>query len=247
MYDINYHLNELRQKLKFYKDIYRHYHAIKAHSLYREKQFCEVMIPKVIHYAWFGDNEKPDLVKRCMLTWRKLLPGYTFKCWNENNFPINNYQFSKEAFAKKKWVFVADVARIHSLYYEGGIYLDTDIEILKPFEERLLNDDVFLSYETPNLISMGVVGSKKYNPWMGELLEWFNLVHCDADYTEIASTRINARITRLLYNIKLNGKEQIFGKNVHLYPREYFNPDKRNGNYLITDQTFAIHHATKLW
>lgn len=246
MYDARYHLNELRQKIKFYKDIYRHYYTVKTHPLYTEPYNESGSIPKVIHYSWFGGNEKPEIVKKCMATWQVVLPDYQFKCWNEENFPIERYQFSREALAQKKWVFIADVARVHALYYEGGIYLDTDIEILKSFND-LLDNDVFLSYESPNLLSMGIVGAKKFNPWMGKLLEWFNLVHCDVDYTEIASTRINARITRLLYGIKLDGKEQIFGEKVHLYPREYFNPDNQAGKYLTTKDTYGIHHATKLW
>ena len=94
------------------------------------------MIPKTIHYIWLGKGEKSELIKKCMASWEKL--GYEIKEWNENNFDINYNEFTKEAYEKKKWAFVSDVIRLYALYTEGGIYMDTDVEVFKNLDEDTL-------------------------------------------------------------------------------------------------------------
>lgn len=98
------------------------------------------MIPKIVHYCWFGGNEMPPLVKWCMKSWKKHLPDYTFKLWNETNFDVNSVPFVKEAYEAKKYAFVADYVRLYALYTEGGIYLDSDVRVLKSL-------DCFLKYD----------------------------------------------------------------------------------------------------
>lgn len=239
------HANELRQKIKFHKDLFKHKLMVKLHNPYQEKMDRSKPIPKVIHYCWFG-GEMPENVQRCIASWKKVMPDYELKCWNENNFPFAKYPFAQEALANKKWAFISDVARLHALYYEGGIYFDTDLELLKPLDE-FLQDDGFTSYESLNLIAMAAVGFKQYHPWIGQMLLWYQLVHCDDDYTEIANTKIVSKITKLLYGVKLKGQEQVLPCGLHIYPREYFSPEVEKDKWLVTERTYCIHHFTGMW
>lgn len=105
------------------------------------------MIPKIIHYCWFGGAEKSAFIKKCIGTWEKFLPDYEIKCWSEKNFDVNANAFVKQAYVQKKWAFVTDYARFYALSKEGGIYMDTDVKVLKPIEENWLNYGFFSSIE----------------------------------------------------------------------------------------------------
>ncbi|MDD6061365.1 MAG: glycosyltransferase, partial [Oscillospiraceae bacterium] len=107
------------------------------------------MIPKTIHYCWFGRGEKPKLVQKCMASWQKNLPGYTFVEWNEDNFDVNQNLFVQQAYAHRNFAFVSDYARAQALYNEGGIYLDTDVEVLKSFD-AFLENRFFAGFEEKN-------------------------------------------------------------------------------------------------
>jgi mannosyltransferase OCH1-like enzyme len=100
------------------------------------------MIPKKVHYCWFGGAEMPKMVKWCIKSWKKYLPDYEFKLWNENNFDVNSIPFVKEAYQARKWAYVTDYVRLYALYTEGGIYLDSDEKVLKPLDEFLKYDFV---------------------------------------------------------------------------------------------------------
>lgn len=241
---ISYHLNEMRQQIKFHKDLLRASFLLKKDM--KEKFDRNGTIPKVIHYAWFGPGKYNDLIKFCMETWKQKLPDYEIKFWTEKNFPINQYPFAKEAFERGKWVFISDIVRLHALYTEGGVYLDTDVEVLKSFDE-LLNNDAFMSYESHHLFNIGTFGAKKGHPFVKALLDWYKFVHCDEDYTEIASTRIMNKITRMLCDVKLHGQEVDLPFGVHIYPKDYLCPDMVNGQWQATDETYAVHHFTGLW
>ncbi len=243
---LKYHLNEIRQKIKFHKDLYLHFVKSRYFNPYKEVLNSENKIPKVIHYCWFGRKRMPAEVKKCVEAWQKILPDYKIKCWNEDNFPFEKYRFAKEALERKKWAFIADIARLHALYYEGGIYLDTDVEILKKFDD-FLHESAFTSYESLNLIAMAVLGAKKQHPWVGKMLLWYDMVHCDEDYTEIANTKVVSKITKLQYGVNLDGKDLILPDKLHIYPREYFSPKSEKDKWLTTDKTCTIHHFTGMW
>lgn len=126
------------------------------------------MIPKVIHYCWFGGNEMPPMVKWCIKSWHKHLPDYEIKLWNESNFDINSVSFVKEAYNAKKYAYVADYVRLYALYHEGGIYLDSDERVLKPLDDFLKYDFVAAHEYHPGLFypdrnQIDETG-KKYNP-----------------------------------------------------------------------------------
>lgn len=104
------------------------------------------MIPKIIHYCWFGKTPKSPFIKQCMKTWKDKMPDYEWKEWNENTFDINSVSFVREAYKAKKWAFVSDYVRLYALYTEGGIYMDTDVKIMRPFDE-FLKYNFFSSHE----------------------------------------------------------------------------------------------------
>lgn len=241
-----YKANELRQKIKFHMDLIKYNIVVRLMNQYKENFDNRVSIPKIIHYCWFGGKPMPENVKRLVESWQKVLPEYEFKCWNESNFPFEKYQFAQEALKNKKWAFIADVARLHALYYEGGIYFDTDIEVLKSFD-GFLEEDGFTSYESLNLIAMAAMGFKKHHPWVAQMLLWYNCVHCDDDYTEIANTKVVSKITRYLYDVKLDGSDQVLSCGLHIYPREYFSPELVKNEWMVTENSYCIHHFTGMW
>ena len=107
------------------------------------------MIPKIVHYVWLGHGEKSDKIKACMESWRKFLPDYEIKEWNEDNFDINYNDFTRDSYEKKMYAFTSDVVRLYALYAEGGIYLDTDVLLYKPLDE-FLTDEGFTGFEDTN-------------------------------------------------------------------------------------------------
>lgn len=152
--------------------MYKHYYNLQFSNVYNKCYNPDVKIPKVIHYAWFGRGEKPDLLKRCMGTCPKILGDYEFKLWDESNFPFDEYPFAKQAYDLKRYAFTADLARLHCIYNYSGIYMDTDCEVRKSFND-LLDCGAFACYEKPNILSIGTLGAKPYHPWGGEMLLWY--------------------------------------------------------------------------
>lgn len=128
------------------------------------------MIPKIIHYCWFGRKEKPLSVLKYIETWKRHFPDYDIKEWNENNFDVYQLSFTKEAYFAKKYAFVSDVCRLYALYTEGGIYFDTDIIALKRFPEDILSHKAFAGFEHEIYIGTGIIGSEKNNVIIKQLL-----------------------------------------------------------------------------
>lgn len=204
-------------------------------------------IPKTFHYAWFGSAKIPEDCRRCIDSWQEHHPDWEFKLWNESNFPIELYPYAQEALSAKCWAFVSDVARLHALYTEGGVYLDTDVVVLKSFEP-LLKHDCFLGYEAPTQITISTFGAQRHHPYVGLLLDWYRTVHLRKVYHLTANVRFISKISRLFYGLTLNGQETVFGDGVHLYPRDRFCPKPgQDGNWLTTENTFSIHKGTGLW
>ena len=114
-------------------------------------------IPHIIHYCWFGRNPKSELVLNCIESWKKYLPGYEIREWNEDNYDVTQVNFVKEAYENQKWAFVSDYVRFDVLYQFGGIYFDTDVELLKPIPEEILAKRAFTGFENTKLISPGLV------------------------------------------------------------------------------------------
>ena len=135
------------------------------------------MIPKIIHYCWFGQSEMPTEYKRYIETWREKCPNYQIKEWNERNFDINSSAYAKEAYEEKKWAFVSDYARLKIIYDEGGIYLDTDVELIKSLDS-LLSEKCFLATETTGYIATGLgFGAEQGNEIIKKMLEEYSGRH----------------------------------------------------------------------
>lgn len=242
--DVKHEAHELRQIIRFYWDIATFYFtgSGRAKSLGTETE-AMTSIPKILHYCWFGKGSMSNLLRRCMETWDNVLPDFQVVRWDENNFPMDAYPFARQAYRDKKWAMVSDVARLHALYYCGGIYLDTDVEVLRPFDGQLLSHSFFGGYERPWSLSTAVLGARPKNEFISLLLAWYLGRSYGKDYYEIANTRIVTRITRLFYGLKKDGKKFYFGRGNCFYPQVYFSPE--NGQ--VTEQTYTVHHFSGLW
>ncbi len=134
------------------------------------------MIPKIIHYCWFGNNEKPDLILRCIQSWHQYCPDYEIIEWNESNWDVNQYAYAKNAYEQKKWAFVSDVARLDVVYRFGGFYLDTDVE-LKESLDRWREYSAVFAFETAICIANGLIcGSVKNTPVLKRNLEAYDAI-----------------------------------------------------------------------
>lgn len=204
----------------------------------------ESNIPKVIHYCWFGGNQIPKREMECIASWKKHLKGYTFKLWDENNFDIKSTKWTAAAYADRKYAFVADYVRLEALYNYGGIYLDTDIKIIKSFD-ALLYQDAFMGFEDGICVSCGVIAVKAHNKFIKKILDIYN----SNDFVYEKNKNANVKmVTKILcdYGLKQNNTEQqVCG--VHIYPKTYFNPMDFYGNWDKTKDTYCIHLYSGSW
>ena len=173
------------------------------------------MIPRKIHYVWFGKSEKNELIKKCMETWKKL--GYEIKEWNEDNFDIDYNKFTRQSYDAKKYAFTSDVARLYALYTEGGIYLDTDVSVAKSLDE-FLNEPAFTGFEELGYPVCATMGAEKGNPLIKKMLDYYD----DKDFTELTNTQIISNILGE-NGIDRNKNEIQRIKDITIFPQEYFN------------------------
>ena len=206
------------------------------------------MIPKRIHYCWFGGREKPEEVKKCIASWKKYCPDYELVEWNESKFDVNIVRYTREAFEAKRWAFIADYARLYALFHYGGIYVDTDVEVLKPLD-GFLDKGGFAGFEREDAISTGIIAFEKGNRIVKAFLDSYNdrsfyLANGEADVT----TNVTAFTNMLLKKgLKLNNKKQVV-EGMTLYPREYFSPKNYyTGKIELTKNTHTIHHFAGTW
>lgn len=220
-------------------------------------------IPKIIHLVWFGKNPYPKIVERCIDSWREYCNEYEIRIWNEDSFDINSSLFVKEAFESKKWAFVSDYVRLYALYTVGGVYIDSDVELLRPIDELLENEYAVTGYEDKMWIPAAVMAAVKNNVWIGTLLDYYNnrhFVKSNGTLDMKANMIIITEISKRLFNFKV-GDSFIKNGNVKLYPTDVFQPYKREvfdlnddgcisniyDFYVITNNTYAIHHNTTTW
>lgn len=207
------------------------------------------MIPKKIHYCWFGGNEYPKLVKNCISSWKENLVGYEFVEWNENNFDIESNQFVKEAFYEKKYAFVSDYVRLFALYNHGGIYLDTDVQVIKPLDD-LLYLCAFTGRESDDTYVTGTMGAEEKHPWIKELLEYYsNKSFYDNDGSKTNTTIISEIVKKRYREIENFDSSDIFSTSeVTIFPFEYFcAKDYKTGEIKVTKNTYTIHHFNGSW
>lgn len=207
------------------------------------------MIPKIIHYCWFGQKDKPEDVLNAISSWKKFCPDYQLKEWNESNFDIHFSPYVEEAYKNKKWAFVSDVARLYALSMEGGIYMDTDVEVVCSLDD-LLNNKGFLGFEGNDWIATSIIGVEPQNKMIKQFLKEYEIYSfVKEDGTLLQTTNVE-RLTRLLvsqYDLELNGKLQQCG-DFQIYPTDYFSPyDYIQGKLHRTQNTYTIHWFSQSW
>lgn len=208
------------------------------------------MIPKIIHYCWFGKGELPKLAQKCIDSWNKYMEDYKIMVWSEENFDINMNKFVSEAYSEKKWAFVSDYVRLYALYNHGGIYLDTDVEIIKKIDDYFLSNKGFTGFENDINIPTGIMASEKNNSWVKELLDYYKNKSFYKENGELDLTtnvEIISNISKKFGFIP-NSKKQVFHDGIAVYPKDYFCPkDYETGKINITKNTYCIHHFSGSW
>lgn len=207
------------------------------------------MIPKKIHYCWFGTGELPEKDKRCIESWKKYCPDYEIIRWNESNYDIEKNNYMKTAYASKKWGFVPDFARFDIVYNEGGFYLDTDVELVKSLDELRYNQ-AYMGFEGGIWINGGIgFGAEAGNKVIKGLRDMYENLSFINDNGKLNLTPSPYYITEYLekLGLKRNNQEQYLD-GIHIYPTEYFAAkDYDTGKIFRTENTVSIHQYNASW
>ena len=207
------------------------------------------MIPKKIHYCWFGGNPLPEEARKCIASWKKFLPDYEIKEWNEKNFDINSNLYVKQAYEARKFAFVTDYVRLYALMKEGGVYMDTDVEVLKSYDP-FLHHAAFSGFENNNYVPTGMMASEKGGKWVSELLDYYNnrsFVREDGSFDTTSNT-ITITNYMLKAGLRQNNTFQDFPGLVTIYPADFFCPkDHGTGLIKLTGNSVCIHHFACSW
>lgn len=204
-------------------------------------------IPRKIHYIWFGKGEKTDLMKRCIASWRKFMPEYEIIEWNEDNY-IPQTDYEKEAMNAQKYAFVSDVARLKIVYEHGGIYLDTDVEVIKSLEP-LVKESGYIGFERDYTVATGLgFAAPPGDVAVKKMLDAYGDIHFVIDGA-MDQTACPIRNTHELQKLGLvpNNTKQKIG-DIIVYPKDYFCPlDYDSGILSIKNNTYTIHHYGYSW
>lgn len=211
------------------------------------------MIPKILHYCWFGGNPKSKLIKKCIKSWKTHLPDYKIICWDETNSELD-IPFVKEAYKEKKWAFVSDYIRLKILYDYGGIYLDTDMLVVKNFND-LLKNQCFFGFVQPEFIETAIIGSKKGHPF---ILSCVNQYKKSAKFeignlNNMTSPKLVTQSFVEFYNREVYFKDKITLKDITIYTKDYFFslPVRlryvKNYKNFINEKSYALHLWDASW
>lgn len=207
------------------------------------------MIPKVIHYCWFGRGKMPEMAEKCIKSWRKHLPDYEIRLWNEDNFDINSIPYTKEAYQARKYAFVTDYVRLYALYQYGGIYMDTDVEVLKNLD-CFLGNPAFSGFEDDIQIPTGIMASEKNGKWAEWMLSYYKDRHFLLEDGTLDLTTNVAIISTMMKEegFVLQNSLQNFKDIITIYPKDYFCPKSYlDGKIYLTENTYCIHHFAGSW
>lgn len=207
------------------------------------------MIPKIIHYCWFGRNPKPKLTEKCIASWRKFCPDYTLMEWNEDNFDVSQApEYVRQAYQAKKWAFVTDYVRLKAMIAYGGVYMDTDVELVKPLD-GFLKHSAFGGFENPGSIMTGVMACEQGFELFQEFMQYYDdAVFLNPDGSLNVTTNVET-VTGICgrYGLVPNGEYQVVA-GLALYPSEVFSPvDFETGKLKRTRKTVAIHWFSGSW
>ena len=216
------------------------------------------MIPKIIHYCWFGGNPLPDDAIKCIASWRKYLPDYEIKEWNESNFDVNCCPYVREAYAAKKYAFVSDYARFYVLFHEGGLYFDTDVEVIRNMD-HIIRDGNFMAFEkslatsqeiqaTPSALGVAPGLGLGVNPGLGLLRELLDYYEGKEHFAVEDGTVVDYTTEMLKMHGLVNEHRLQKVADVTVYPADYFCPmDSTTGITTLTENTVSIHHYSCSW
>lgn len=201
---------------------------------------------KIIHYCWFGNTSLPDSAKRCIRSWKKFFPDYEIKEWNEKNFDVNCNRYVSEAYDNKKYAFVSDYARLKIIYDEGGVYFDTDVEVIKRFPDELL-DSGFFGLEDGKIATGLGFCAKRNDAIIKALMDDYEKIGFIND-GKMDLTSCVDRNTLAIKALKYDIKPFFKIGNITVCPEEFFNPmDYKTGKMTITNNTYSIHHYDATW
>lgn len=202
-------------------------------------------IPKVIHYCWFGGNPLPKSAEKCIASWRKYCPDYEIRQWNESNFDLNCNAYCAQMLEKKKWAFLSDYARLKIVYENGGVYLDTDVELVKPLDE-LLSQGAYMGFENSDRVATGLgFAAEAGHPFIRENMAYYE------DLTDFETLKACPHITTDLLGpyglVRDRTKLQVLA-GLTVYPEDWLCPkDERTGLLTRTKNTVSIHHFDASW
>lgn len=204
------------------------------------------MIPKIIHYCWFGGKPLPELACRCIDSWKKFLPDYQIVRWDESTFDVNSNPYVKEAYDNKKYAFVTDYVRLYAMYTQGGIYMDTDVEVRKPLDQ-FLKHKAFSGFESYHDIPTGIMASEKGFQGVKDQLDYYTDRHFVKDDGTFDLTTNVTTITNYYLDrgLKRNNTYQVL-EGYAFYPRIYFCPSKLDIADRL-DEIYTIHHMAGSW
>lgn len=209
----------------------------------------EQKIPKIIHYVWVGGGKMSDLMIECLTSWKKFCPDYQIIEWNEKNFDLESNPLIKMALSQKNWSLVSDIMRAWILYEHGGIYLDTDIEILKPLD-NLLSNEFFMGYESNHWVNTAIIGSVKGHEILDKCKIWYNSLDINniTRDTNLLAVQLYSALAKHLYNITPDGKTTIYDNGLAFYAKDYFYPQHyMTHKIVITPNSHVIHRCSCSW
>jgi hypothetical protein len=218
--------------------------------LAKEGRDFAFMIPKIIHYCWFSGNKMSQDEVRYIEGWKDILRGYEFKLWNEDTFDVHSIKFTKQAAKARKWAFISDYVHAYAVYHYGGISLDTDVEILRPFDDLLNANSCFGGFEDETYINPGsIFAGEKGCSIAQELMDFYaayNITNKDESFNLVLSPQVLTKIL-LKHGLQQDNSYQDLGC-MTVYPAEYFCPKSfRTGILNVTDNTYSIHHYKGSW
>lgn len=210
-------------------------------------------LPKIIHYCWFGGQPLPELAQLCIESWRRFLPDYEIIRWDESNYDVNKIPYISEAYAAKKYAFVSDYARFDILYQYGGLYFDTDVEIIKDLSE-IVENGAFMGCENSvngYLIAAGLgLGAVPQMAIYKEILEDYQQRHFFSEGKQQNLTTVVEIVSHIFERYNFNTQNNKIQKinDVTIYPTEYFCPKRPGAAFInVTENTYTIHHYDGSW
>lgn len=208
------------------------------------------MIPKKIHYCWLGNNPLPPLAEKCIASWKKYCPDYEIILWNEDNYDFTKHPYMKQAFEAKKWGFVPDYARLDIVCTHGGIYLDTDVEIVKNLDE-LLKNDFYAGFESDEWVNLGLgFGAIPGHPMLLEMMadyDNYSFVNADGSLNQLPSPQIQTKLLKKHGLQKDNSEIQILPGNVTIYPTSCLAPRNAARIPEALPESYSVHHYMASW